>query len=130
MKILYIVISFLFCLTSSNSYAEIISYNGKYKVHNDTCYEQINKHSSKTIEWSEFNCITHLENAHLNEEILNHIYAFYNFKNSGLISEKAFVEIINSSMLALSMKSSFNNKTIIRNLVEFSKEAQKKYPIK
>lgn len=127
MKITVFVFSLLL---SQGVLAEIISYTGKYKVHEDRCYEQIEKNGSKTHHWEEFDCIRYLEDMHINENILNLMYTYHQLMQSGKVSKDAYAEIVDASMSALGQKSYFNDKTIMQNLVDAIKTAQSKYPVK
>lgn len=119
MKRIYLVALFSVFVfgISAPSLAELFSYTGKYKVHEDKCYEQIDA-SGKGLQWREFNCIKYLEDSFLDLQILNELYNYSRLVQEGRITKGELGEITQKAVLAGTMRLYLTNEQILKRFRE------------
>jgi hypothetical protein len=127
------IISIL-AIIPSISNAGFVSYSGKYKVENNKCYEQILEHKKpeNNSKWEEFNCVSRLEKANKASEISNLVVTYRNLNQQGLVSKKAYLEILKSAAESFANVNSpyYKDKEVLDQFLNDISSAQKKHPTK
>lgn len=89
---------------SGSAYGEFFSYTGKYKVHNDKCYNQIDSDSTG-LRWEEHDCVSSMKNELLFLEVLGTHRAIlvgvenqYKRMKKGLLTKEQYHEIVERAM--------------------------------
>jgi hypothetical protein len=118
----------------SISNAGFVSYPGQYKVKNNKCYEQILEHKKleNNSKWEEFDCVSRLEIVNKASEISNLVVTYRNLNQQGLVSEKAYLEILKSAAESFANVNSpyYKDREVLDQFLNDISSAQKKYPTK
>ena len=132
-----IQISFIISILAvipSISKAGFVSYSGKYRVENNKCYEQILEHKKpkNNSKWEEFDCVNRLEQVKTTSEISNLVVTYRNLNQQGLVSEKAYLDILKSAAESFANVHSpyYKDGKALDQLLNNISSAQKKYPVK
>lgn len=116
------------------SKAGFVSYSGKYRVENNKCYEQILEHKKpkNSSKWEEFDCVSRLEEVKTTSEISSLVVTYRNLNQQGLVSEKAYLDILKSAAESFANVNSpyYKDGKVLDQLLNNISFAQKKYPVK
>lgn len=81
-------------------WSEFAAKTGKFKVHQDRCYEQEQGLTSEKLHWIEFNCNTYLERAAINADLFAVLTLYSNEFLERRLSKEQYLEIVREVMLA------------------------------
>lgn len=94
--------------------AAIISYTGKFKIHQDKCFRQVEVHG-KGFEWEELECIRFMEDAHTDLEVLNVLSLYHKMLKTKHISNEQYLAIVERAMLAMGMRSYQSSEQVLKS---------------
>ena len=120
---------------SGSAYGEFFSYTGKFKVHNDKCYSQIDSDSTG-LGWEERKCVSSMENELLLLEVLGTHRAIlmgvenqYERMKEGILTKEQYHEIVERAMFWM-RKQPDSREMNSRILKHFNDDAVKIFNVK
>jgi len=128
--ILFLSVALFISFAPSLSTAAWVKRTGAWKIEEDKCLEETIVESNETVknDWLEYDCIELIKKQNAELLILSNLAVYYNFKQSGEISEAAFEHLLKNSISLVGL--SLTKEQISRVMNETIEEALKTYPIK